>query len=114
MDHLVQVLSVLGIGGIGAAIVAAISTRKKVGAETNEKVVATTGELLDLANEEVARARAEVKESRADRIKWERRQRGWWERVDDHAQWDRDRVREALERNETIPAPPPLYPPGEG
>jgi hypothetical protein len=114
MEHIsgiVQILGVLGIGTIGAAIVVAVSSRKRVGAETNEKVVATTGDLLDIANEEVKRAREELKATRADRIVWERRQRRWWERADAHAQWDRDRIREAVEAGRTVPTPPPLFPP---
>jgi hypothetical protein len=110
LSGIVQVLGVLGIGTVGAAIVVAISSRKRTGAETNEKVVATTGELLDLANEEIARRVEESRQNRADRIVWESRQRRWWERADAHAQWDRDRIREAVEDGRTVPTPPPLFP----
>lgn len=111
IDHLAQILSVLGIGGIGVAVVTALATRKRVGAETNEKIVATSGELIDDVRADKEAARLERNDERRGRILAEKRLRDWWERADAYAPWVR-LVRGLLDdAGITYPPPPPLYPP---
>lgn len=112
-DWVVQLLGVLGIGSIGTAVVVAFSNRKKVGAEATEKIVATSGELLDDIKADRDEARAAEREERGRRIAVENRERGWYRRASAHEQWDEQMMRKAEARGETYASPPLLFPPTE-
>lgn len=111
MEHLIQILGVLGIGTGIAAAIGAYATRKKVGAETEGKVVATAGELVDDLRADVNAARTERNEERRSRIVAEARVRRWWERADAFSPWVRLVTRLMDEAGVKYPPPPPLYPP---
>lgn len=109
-DWVVQVLGVLGIGSIGTAVVVAFSNRKKVGAEATEKIVATSGELLEDLRNDRDEARKAERDERQARIKVENRERGWWRRASVHDQWDQHMMRKVEELGGVYSPMPPLFP----
>lgn len=111
---LIQVLSLLGIGGIAASIVNAIINRKqlkasaaKTGIEGTNVFVDTGVDLVVAVRQELTYALADLRALRDERAKWESERRGWYVRADDHSEWDRRAMRE----NPELPTPPALFPP---
>lgn len=111
LSNWVQLLGVLGIGGVLTAIVTAVSARKKLGAETTEKVVMAAGDQIDNMREELVAARVEVAEHRAAKRLWEARQSGWWSRAYAMDRWIRKFLPAARDAGVEIEDPPSLFPP---
>jgi len=106
----VQILGVLGLGGVITAIITAISSRKKIGAETTERVVSAAGDQIDNMREELAAARLEIREERMRRRIWESRQAEWWARAYEMDRWLRRFLPEARAKGVEIEDPPQLFP----
>lgn len=111
LESWVQLLGVLGIGGVATAIITAISSRKKIGAETSQTIVLAAGDQVDNMREELAAARAETREAREARKVWEARQSGWWARGYELDRWIRRFLFEARRAGIEIEDPPPIFPP---
>lgn len=109
----VQLIGLIVASGLFTAVVQAISTRKKTGAETTEKVVQGAGQLNDDLREDYDRARRERLEEHERANRGDVKLRGWWARADALAPWIRRQEMRNLERGIDDPAPPLFPPPGE-
>lgn len=109
-NWVVQLLGVLGGGTVLTAIVAAISSRKKIGAEATEKITAAAGDQLDNMREDLNRLVAERNEARTERNRIDRHNRAWWARADVHSRWDRDVMRKMDDAGIPYEPCPSVYP----
>lgn len=125
------VVAVLG-GGTLAAVLNAIMSRKKLGADATKIITeAAAGVASDLRTDNQAlrtkqaelEARVDELEQREEAInlahrretaQWERERQDWRRVLQLHAAWDHmavTKLRETMAEDVTLPEPPPLYPP---
>lgn len=106
----VQLIGVVLGGGMVSAIVGAIATRKKIGADAESTFVATSNDQRRSLVEDADRFRGErdLEHVRANRLEGDIR--NWWARADRMMIW----VRRQEARNEeagVVDPAPTLYPP---
>lgn len=109
-NWVVQLLGVLGGGTVLTAAIAAISSRKKIGAEATEKITAAAGDQLDNMREELAALRTDRNEHRAEHNRVDMLNRHWWVRADRHSVWDRSVMRKMDEAGIAYDPCPSVYP----
>lgn len=106
----VQLIGVILGGSVVSAVVGAIATRKKLGADVDSTFVATSDTQRKGLKEDLEDARNERDEEHAERIKLERHVRAWWARADKMMTWVRRQEQRNIDAGINDPAPP-LYPP---
>lgn len=109
----VQLLGVVGIGGIATAVITAFANKRLTSASAGAKAVESADTQITNLTEENDRLRAQRDESDTRFNKAMVKLRGWWERADSHAAWDRRQVARNLEHGINDPMPDLYPPPGE-
>lgn len=106
----VQLIAVILGGGAVSAIVGAIATRKKIGADADSTFVTTSNDQRKSLAEDADRYRKERDDEhdRANKLDWKVRR--WWERADRFMIWARRQEARNLEQGINDPMPA-LYPP---
>lgn len=116
---LVQLIVALVGGGTIAAVINAIMSRKKLGADATKIITeAAAGVATDLRadntdlRQRLARLQTQVAECEAREDRWELERREWRDILQVHAAWDHMAVVSLRDHGVIdLPAPPPLYPP---
>lgn len=115
---LVQLVVAVVGGGTIAAIVNAIMSRKKLGADATKIITeAAAGVASDLRKdndrlrERLDRMQKQVDECEAREDRWELERREWRDVLQLHAAWDHTVATMARTGGIDLPPTPPLYPP---
>ena len=110
VDNWVQLLGVLGLGGVITAIITAVANRKMTGASAGAKIIESADTQIENLTVDLTRVRTERDHAHRRANRADTKLRGWWERADRLAPWIRRQEARNAEAGITDPAPP-LYPP---
>lgn len=137
------ILAILGTGGLASIVGAGVNgylARRKLGAEATQIITQAAGGVVELMNEELARAKDNLTKEAAERarlgervrnleqaqekqrqefeaemrareIVWQRVEKEWREALQLHVAWDEVAILKMQEAGVELPPAPPLYPP---